>query len=281
MKWKIVMDSSCDMRDMKGLPKDTEFVVVPMHIIVGDTEYVDKRGLNTRKMMRDVHDCKDMARTVCPGPEVWRSAFSGAKHVIVITVSGKLSEAYDNACAAKKMLAENGEAADIFILDSCAAGPEMGLIARKAKRLIHEGKDFTQVCQGLLDYRERTEVFCVLEKIGNLMKNESIGKVTDLMAGLLSTFVTAKSSKEGAIEMVGKNRSLRRTYCNLIERMKKQGKINKILISYCENKEGARELAKRLRETFKSATIRIQPAGGLCSFYAQERGLIVAYEREI
>ena len=281
MKWKIVMDSSCDMQDMKGLPMNTEFVVVPMHIIVGDTEYIDKRGLNTRKMMKDVHDCEGVVRTACPGPEEWCNAFLGAEHVIVITVSGKLSEAYDNACTAKKMLEENGETADIFILDSCSTGPEMGLIARKAKKLIQEGKNFEQVCQGLLDYRERTEVLCILEKIENLMKGEGIGKVTDLMVGLLNAFVTAKGSKEGAIEMVGKNRSLRRTYYNLVERMKKQGKINKILISYCENKEGARELAKRLRETFKNATIRIQPAGGLCSFYAQERGLIVAYEREI
>ena len=281
MKWKIVMDSSCDMRDMKGLPRNTEFAVVPMHIIVGDTEYVDKRGLNKKKMMKDVHACEGMVRTDCPGPEVWQKAFLGAEHVIVITVSGKLSGAYANACTARKILAENGEAADIFILDSCSTGPEMGLLARKAKKLIQEGKDFEQVCQGLLDYRERTEVFCVSEKIGNLMKNESIGRVTDLMAGLFNSFVTVKGSKEGSIEMVGKNRSLRRTYCNLVERMKKQGKINKILISYCENKEGARELAKRLRETFKNATIRIQPAGGLSSFYAQERGLIVAYEREI
>ena len=281
MKWKIVMDSSCDMQDMKGLPKNMEFVVVPMHIIVGDTEYVDKRGLNKKKMMNDVHACEGVVRTICPEPEVWQNAFSGAEHVIVITVSGKLSEAYDNACAAKKRMEESGATADIFILDSCSTGPEMGLIARRAKKLIQEGKDFTQVCQELLDYRERTEVFCVLEKIGNLMKDERIGKVTDLMAGLLNAFVMAKGSKEGSIEMVGKNRSLRRTYCNLVERMKKQGKINKILISYCENKEGARELAKKLHEAFKNATIRIQPASGLCSFYAQERGLIVAYEREI
>lgn len=281
MKWKIVMDSSCDMRDMKGLPKNTEFVVVPMHILVGERDYVDKRGLDKKKMMNDVHACRGAVRTICPGPEVWQKAFSGAEHVIVITISGKLSEAYNNACTAKKRMKESGETADIFILDSCSAGPEMGLIARKAKKLIQEEKDFTQVCQELLDYREQTEVLCVLEKIENLMKNERIGKVTDLMAGLLNAFVTAKGSKDGGIEMVGKNRSLRRTYCNLVERMKKQGKINKILISYCENKEGARELAKRLRETFKNATIRIQPAGGLCSFYAQERGLIVAYEREI
>ena len=281
MKWKIVMDSSCDMWDMKGLPKDTEFVVVPMHIIVGDTDYVDKRGLNKKKMMKDVYACEGVVRTVCPESEVWQKAFLGAEHVIVITISGKLSRAYENAQTAKKMLEENGETADIFILDSCSTGPEMGLMARKAKKLIQEGKDFTQVCQGLLDYRQRTEVLCVLEKMENLMKIERIGKVTNLMAGLFNTFVTAKGSEEGSIEMVGKNRSLRRTYCNLVERMKKQGKINKILISYCENKEGARELAKKLHETFKYATIRIQPAGGLCSFYAQERGLIVAYEREI
>lgn len=279
MKWKIVMDSSCDMRDMRGLPKDTEFVVVPMRIIVGDTEYIDKKGLNTKKMMKDVYAYEGVSRTACPGPGIWRDAFSGAEHVIVITISGKLSGSYASACTAKKMMEEDGETADIFILDSCSTGPEMGLMARKAKRLIREGKEFEQVCQDLLEYRERTEVFCVLEKIENLVKNGRVGKVTAWMAGLLNIFVTAKGSEEGTIEMVGKNRGRERTYHHLIERMKEQGKINKILISYCENKEGAKELAKKLRETFKNATIRIQPTSGLCSFYAESRGLIVAYEK--
>lgn len=279
MKWKIVMDSSCDMRDMRGLPEGTEFVVVPMHIIVGNTEYIDKKGLNTKKMMKDVYAYEGVSRTACPGPEVWREAFSGAENVIVITISGKLSGSYDSACTAKNMMEEDGDAGKIFILDSCSTGPEMGLMARKAKKLIQEGKDFGEVCQGLLEYRKRTEVFCVLEKIENLVKNGRVGKVTALMAGLLNIFVTAKGSEEGTIEMVGKNRGRERTYRHLIERMKEHGKINKILISYCENREGARELAERLRETFKNATIRIQPAGGLCSFYAESRGLIVAYEK--
>lgn len=280
MKWKIVMDSSCDMREMKGLPKDTEFVVVPMHIIVGNTEYIDKKGLNTKKMMKEVYAYEGVARTACPGPEVWRKAFSGAEHVIVITISGKLSGCYDSACIAKKMMEEDGEKGDIFIMDSCSTGPEMGLMARKAKRLIREGKDYKQVCEGLLEYRERTEVFCVLEKIENLVKNGRVGKMTALMAGLLNIFITAKGSEEGTIEMVGKDRGREKTYRHLVERMKQQGKITKILISHCENREGARELSKKLQETFKNATIRIQPTGGLCSFYAEAQGLIVAYEKE-
>ncbi len=274
------MDSSCDMSDMKGLPKDTEFTVVPMHIIVGNKEYIDKRGLNTKQMMKDVYAYEGVARTACPGPEVWREAFSGAEHVIVITISGKLSGSYDSAYTAKKMMEEEGNTADIFILDSCSTGPEMGLMARKVKRLIREGKDFQQVCQGLVDYREKTEVFCVLEKIENLVKNGRVGKKTARMAGLLNILITAKGSDEGNIEMVGKDRGREKTYRHLIQRMKQHGKITKILISHCENREGARELAKKLQETFKNATIRIQPTGGLCSFYAEAQGLIVAYEKE-
>lgn len=280
MKWKIVMDSSCDMRDMKGLPKDTEFEIVPMHIIVGNTEYIDKKGLNTKKMMKAVYDYDGVSRTACPGPETWRNAFLGADHVIVITISGRLSGSYDSACTAKKMMEEKGEKTDIFILDSCSTGPEMGLMARKTKKLIREGKNFEEVCQGLLDYREKTEIFCVLEKIENLVKNGRVGKIKALVVEIFNILITAKGSEEGTIEMVGKDRGRERAYQHLVERMKKKGKISKILISYCENREGAKDLAKRLQKAFKNATIRIQPTRGLCSFYAESRGLIVAFEKE-
>jgi fatty acid-binding protein DegV len=131
-----------------------------------------------------------------------------------------------------------------------------------------------------VDYRERTEVFCVLETIENLVKNGRVSKLKAKAAEMMRIFITARGSESGTIEMIGRDRGRDRAYSHLVKRMKKQGKITKILISHCENREGARELSKKLRETFENATIRIQPAGGLCSFYAEAQGLIVAYEKE-
>lgn len=280
MKWKIVMDSSCDMREMNGLPKNTEFEAVPMHIQVGDTEFIDKKGLNTKAMMETVYAYEGVSRTACPGPKAWREAFSGADHVIVITISSQLSGSYDSACVAKHMMEEEEDCPGIFILDSRSTGPQMGLLARKAKKLIAEGKSFEEVCRELTEYHEKTGVFCILEKIENLVKNGRVKKLTAIVAGLLNILIIAKGSEEGTIEMVSKDRGKEKSYRKLVEKIKAEGNIKRILISHCDNVEGAKTLAKKLQDAFENATIKIQPTCGLCSFYAETRGLIIAYEKE-
>ncbi|HGJ2436759.1 TPA: fatty acid-binding protein DegV, partial [Streptococcus pneumoniae] len=38
------------------------------------------------------------------------------------------------------------------------------------------------------------------------------------------------------------------------------------------------QLSERIRETFPQADIKILPTSGLCSFYAEEGGLLMGYE---
>ena len=62
----------------------------------------------------------------------------------------------------------------------------MGLLARKAKKLIAEGKSFEVVCRELTEFHEKTGVYCILEKIENLVKNGRVKKLTAIVAGLLN-----------------------------------------------------------------------------------------------
>ncbi len=40
----------------------------------------------------------------------------------------------------------------------------------------------------------------------------------------------------------------------------------------------AKQLSERIRETFPQADIKILPTSGLCSFYAEDGGLLMGYE---
>lgn len=278
MKWKIIVDSACDARILENLTNETEFQSVPLHILVGDKEFVDEEGLDTAEMMRQVYAFEGVSRSSCPSPADWMEAFRNVENVIVITISSNLSGSFESANTAKKMLEDDNEAGNIFILDSLSTGPEMVLLARKANELIGLGYDFEMVCEKLKEYKKKTGVMCILTKMENLVKNGRVKKVTALVAGLLNINVIAEGSKEGTIEMVGKARGFEKTYKQFVEKLKGYGNMKEILISHCHNPEGAKKLQNKLQEAFGNIKISIMATGGLCSFYAEEQGLIIAYE---
>lgn len=278
MKWKIITDSACDARGLEQLAKDTEFQSVPLHILVGDKDFVDEEGLDTAEMMRQVYAYEGISRSSCPSPADWMEAFRGVENVIVITISSNLSGSFESANTAKKMLEEEGEAGNIFILDSLSTGPEMVLLARKANELIEAGHDFDSVCAQLKEYKKKTGVMCILTRMDNLVKNGRVKKVTALVAGLLNINIIAEASPEGTIDMIGKARGTEKTYKQFVERIKSYGNMKEIMISHCHNLDGAKKLQNKLQDAFGNIKISIRATGGLCSFYAEEQGLIIAYE---
>ena len=61
--------------------------------------------------------------------------------------------------------------------------------------------------------------------------------------------------------------------------MKKHGyKGGKVRVAQCQNSQGAVAFADLVRESFPFADIRVTHTTGLCSFYAEPGGLMIAYE---
>lgn len=50
-KWKIVVDSGCDYRQLNHLAPDTEFISVPLTIQIGEQAFVDDANLDIDRMM--------------------------------------------------------------------------------------------------------------------------------------------------------------------------------------------------------------------------------------
>ena len=49
-------------------------------------------------------------------------------------------------------------------------------------------------------------------------------------------------------------------------------------IAHCYNEVGATKLAAKIRNLYPNAEIKIIPTTALCSFYAEEGGLMIGYE---
>ena len=63
------------------------------------------------------------------------------------------------------------------------------------------------------------------------------------------------------------------------KQMKELGyKGGKVIIDHCFNEEVAKQLSEMIKSEFADAVIRISTTSGLCSFYAEQGGMLVGIE---
>ncbi len=276
MKWRIVTDSSCDDTPCLDGLKDVEFAKVPFIIRVGAADYLDSAELDVPAMLHDMETCQEASRTSCPTPFSWAEQFEQAENTIAITISGNLSGSYNSAMFAREMVLDAHPEKQIFVLDSCGAGSTLSLYAQKAAQWIAQGLEFDQIVKKLRECTFHT-VFA-LASFNNLIKNGRMSKLAGFVAGRLGLWGIGIGTPEGKIKVKGKVLGIPHVISGIVNDMKEHCfACGNVVISHCQNLDLAEKLRDRIIETWNCAKVKILPTGGLCSFYAERKGLIVAY----
>ncbi|WP_392462528.1 DegV family protein [Streptococcus parasuis] len=280
-KWKIVADSGCDYRQLANLAPNTEFISVPVTIQVGDEAFVDDAGLDIDHMMHVMETSKVAAGSACPSPQAYQSAFEGADHIIVLTITGGLSGSFNAARIARDMYLEEHPEVQIHLIDSLSAGGEMDLLVDEINRLIGTGLDFPQVVEAITHYQNHSKLLFVLAKVDNLVKNGRLSKLVGTVVGLLNIRMVGEASAEGKLELLQKARGHKKSVKAAFEEMKKAGyQGGRIVMAHRNNVEFFQEFSELVRHSFPAAIIDEVATSGLCSFYAEDGGLLMGYEIE-
>ena len=278
MKWKIIADSGCDYRSLDNLAPDTEFVSVPLTIQVGETIYRDDAQLNIDQMMEEMYATTTASKSACPSPDDYMKSFEGA-NIVVVTITGTLSGSYNSAEIAKKIYLEEHPDTKIHVIDSLSAGGEVDLIVRKLNHLVAEGLDFDQVVDGITAYQAKTKLLFVLAKVDNLVKNGRLSKLVGTVVGLLNIRMVGEASKTGTLELLQKARGQKKAIKAAFDELLKAGYAGgHITIAHRNNDKFIEQFSELVREKFAQASIEVLPTSGLCSFYAEEGGLLMGYE---
>ena len=279
MTWKIVADSGCDYRQLENTAFDTEFVSVPLKIQVADQVFVDDANLDIDQMMETMYATSEASKSACPSPDDYLRAFEGAKHIFVVTITGTLSGSHNSAQLAKNIFLEEHPDAQIHVIDSLSAGGEVDLIVEKINDLIHQGLSFEEVVEVITTYQEKTKLLFVLAKVDNLVKNGRLSKLIGTVVGLLNIRMVGEASETGTLELLQKARGAKKSLQAAYEELIKAGYAGgRILMAHRSNEKFCQQLSELLREKYPQANIKIIPTSGLCSFYAEEGGLLMGYE---
>jgi DegV family protein with EDD domain len=166
---RIVVDSSASLYQMDGI----DFAAVPLKIVTDEREYLDDGTLDAVEMATTLRTYKGKTSTSCPNIGDWLEAYEGADEIYAITITGTLS----GSCNAAQLAAEEYQAehpgAQVFVLDSLSAGPELVLLAEHIRALIQEGREFDDVCEEMLRYRHHTHLLFSLESLALPASTES------------------------------------------------------------------------------------------------------------
>ena len=279
MTWKIVADSGCDYRQLANPAIDTEFISVPLKIQVADQVFIDDANLDIDQMMETMYATSEASKSACPSPDDYLKAFEGAKHIFVVTITGTLSGSQNSAQLAKNLYLEDHPEAHIHVIDSLSAGGEVDLLVEKLNELIDQGLSFDEVVKAITDYQTKTKLLFVLAKVDNLVKNGRLSKLIGAVVGLLNIRMVGEASATGTLELLQKARGPKKSLQAAFEELVKGGYAGgRIVMAHRSNEKFCQQLSELVREKYPQAAISIVPTSGLCSFYAEDGGLLMGYE---
>jgi len=272
---KFVADSACDLKDYPGICFET----VPLSISTDERNYTDNEELNVHEVLDYLEGYNDRSYTACPSIEAWLKAFEGADEIYCVTITSGLSGTFNGANIAREQYLEDHPDTKIYVVDSLSTGPGMVLLLEKLAELKSQGKSFEEVCTAIEKYRKRLKLYFSLSSLHNLAQNGRVNKLIASAIGFMNIKILGTASKEGTIEQVGKCRGNIRMIDKIIEQLKENGFTKgKIRICHVECLEFANAVAEKIRSIFNCTDIKIVPARGLCSYYAERGGIILGCE---
>lgn len=272
---KLVLDSSANLTELEGIPLG----VSPLKIVTDEKTYIDDASLDSERMASHLRKYRGTSTTSCPNAEDWLNAFGEGYDILCITITSGLSGTYNTARLAKEQYEQMYPQCRVELIDSLSAGPEIALMAEKARELILAGCSLDQVAAGVRGYS--TRLYFVLESLQNFANNGRVSKLAAKTVGVLGIRVLGRADEKGTLEVLGKVRGECNALTSLLQLLVNAGyRGGKLRIAHCDNSGGAEALTLLIREIYPHAIITVEDCRGLCSYYAEQGGMLVGFETE-
>ena len=271
---KLIIDSSSNMKS----DPDHNVEVVPLTISFGGKDYIDDQNLNIREFLNDMNQNQVAGKTTCPSIQAWLNALEGTEKAIIITMTSGMSGTFSSALQAKTMYEEKHPTSQIIVVDSRSAGPELTIVLHGIEKMIQGDIRFVDLEEVITKFRMRTHLLFILQSLHNLSLNGRVSPVAAKVAGLLKINLIGTASKEGKLEPLTKARGMKKAMRELLKYMKDDNYHGgEVIIDHCENEKDAEIIKDKILAEYPDAQVTIRPMRGLCSFYAEEGGIMVGF----
>jgi DegV family protein with EDD domain len=217
-------------------------------------------------------------KTTCPSIQAWLDALEGTEKAIIVTMTSGMSGTFSSALQAKNMYEEKHPSSQIIVVDSRSAGPELTIVLHGIEKMIQGDIRFVDLEEEIAEFRMHTHLLFILQSLHNLSLNGRVSPAVAKIAGLLKINLIGTASKDGKLEPLTKARGMKKAIRELLKYMKDDNYHGgEVIIDHCENERDAETIKEKLQAEYPDAQITIRPMHGLCSFYAEEGGLMIGF----
>ena len=273
-KFKLIVDSSSNM--VNDPAHNVE--VVPLTISFGGKDYIDDQNLNIQEFLSDMNKNQVAGKTTCPSIQAWLDALEGTEKAIIVTMTSGMSGTFSSALQAKNMYEEKHPSSQIIVVDSRSAGPELTIVLHGIEKMIQGDIRFVDLEEEIAEFRMHTHLLFILQSLHNLSLNGRVSPTVAKIAGLLKINLIGTASKDGKLEPLTKARGMKKAMRELLKYMKDDNYHGgEVIIDHCGNERDAETIKEKLQAEYPDAQITIRPMHGLCSFYAEEGGLMIGF----
>lgn len=281
MRYKIISDSSSDITN--AFYKDEtafEYAVVPMSISgPGGISVADLEPVEAMQFIEKPREIKGAWSSSCPSPAAYLKEMQGADACFVVTISSRLSASYSTACMAADMARAENPDCKIHVVDSKSASSGMALLVFKLAELCRQGLPFEDIAEQIEDYRKTLTLYFLIGSLETLVSAGRMNKAVGMMASMLNIHPICGEDGDGNIKIYQKVRGMTQALNRLIEMVGERGETagKHLVISQCNNPEDAELIRKACQRRYQFEKITVLNMRGLASFYAGDRGLILAF----
>ena len=275
MNYKIIADSAANLYSLGEIP----FAYVPLKVCCEDREFIDNAEQGIDPMIEFLRRTKERSFTSCPNMQEWLESFGDAQEIYAVAITAGLSGSYSAAEQAKAEYLEAHPQAKVHIINSLSAGPEMALIVERLAALKASGASFDETVTKIQAYTAKTKLAFCLKSLNNFARNGRVSPAKAKLVGTLGIRIVGRASEEGTLQQQALCRGEPKALQGILAEMLANGfQGGKVRIHHCRNEQAAQKLKTLLLTHAPTAEIELHPCGILCSYYAEEGGLLIGYE---
>lgn len=176
---KIIADSCSDLSP--ELIEKYKIGIVPLDVLIGDTNYKDGVNLSTRQLFKLVELTGVLPKTSAPSFAAFQHAFRHPGEIVYISISSMLSATYQSALLARETL----KRVDIHIIDSLNLSTGIGLLVVTAAELAARGLNAEQIVAEINQLVPKVHSSFVIDTLEYIYKGGRCSAIEMLVGGIL------------------------------------------------------------------------------------------------
>lgn len=276
----IVTDSSADIPQQ--VVDELRIYRIPQIIQIGESSYFDRITISSPLLLNILDSNAQKVSSSMPSiGEIQRHFEFLAqhyKHIVVLSVSSKLSGTYNAYQLAAKALQDKG--ADISIIDTKLNASAQGLVAQEAARSVARGVKGEALSQSIRETAERTTIMVSVQSLKMMVGGGRIPKKLGSLLLKLNLKPVVGFSKEGGGAILGLRLSRTGSIAALVGRFmkvyRKQG-IQAYGLSYIGDASLATSVAQIVEQKTGMRPLFVEQASPVIALHAGKGSISLSY----